>query len=135
MSAANYNFSIEQGTSFKISLVYKDENGTIVDLTNWCARLTWKTNTNITQIFTTENIDFGAYKFFITGEQGKIDFLLPASTTNSFVFSSAKYDLELQANYNHYNPDGGKYITRLLYGDISIIKRHSKADSVLECNP
>ncbi len=135
MSAANYNFSIEQGTSFKISLVYKDENGTIVDLTGWCARLTWKTNTNVTQVFTTENTDFSAYKFFITGPEGKIDLLLPASTTNELNFSSAKYDLELQANYNHYSPDGGKYITRLLYGDISIIKRHSKSDVVLECSP
>ena len=56
MAASKYDFSIEQGSSFKLSLVYKDDNNNPIDLTNWCARLIWKTNTNITQTFSTENI-------------------------------------------------------------------------------
>lgn len=132
MSAGNYDFSIEQGTSFRMSLVYKDGNGDPIDITDWCARLTWRTSSNVTQIFTTENTDLTAYKFEIVGSEGRINFLLPASTTNSFDFSSAKYDLELQANYNHYT-EGGKYTVRIVYGTVNIIKRNSKLEVPLEC--
>ena len=93
MAASKYDFSIEQGSSFTISLIYKDENGNPVDLTDWCARLTWKTNTNNTQIFSSLNNDYSVYKFIIEGVIGKITLQFPAVTTNSFVFNTAKYDL------------------------------------------
>ena len=44
MAAGKYDFFIEQGSSFQTSFVYKDKNKNPVDLTNWCARLVWKTN-------------------------------------------------------------------------------------------
>lgn len=47
MAASKYDFSIEQGTSFKLSLRYKDAAGVPIDLTGWCARLIWKTNGEI----------------------------------------------------------------------------------------
>ena len=133
MAASKYDFSIEQGSSFKISLVYKDDSGSPVDLTNWCARLTWKTNTNITQTFSTENLDYSVYKFVIEPLAGKLTLLMPAGTTNSFNFNNAKYDLELQSDDELYS-GGGKYIIRLLYGNINIIKRFSQSSSLLECN-
>jgi hypothetical protein len=134
MAASKYDFSIEQGSSFKLSLVYKDDSGNPVNLTNWCARLTWKTNTNITQTFSTENIDYSVYKFIIEPLIGKLTLLIPASTTNTLVFNTAKYDLELQSDDDLY-VGGGKYIIRLLYGNINIIKRFSQATSLLECDP
>jgi hypothetical protein len=133
MAASKYDFSIEQGSSFKLSLVYKDDNGNPVDLTDWCARLTWKTNTNITQTFSSENIDHSVYKFVIEPLLGKLSLLIPASTTNSFSFNTAKYDLELQSDDDLYS-GGGKYIIRLLYGNVNIIKRFSQSGSLLECN-
>lgn len=133
MAASKYDFSIEQGSSFKLSLVYKDDNGNPVDLTNWCARLTWKTNTNVTQTFSSENIDYSVYKFIIEPLLGKLTLLIPASTTNSFSFNTAKYDLELQSDDDLYS-GGGKYIIRLLYGNVNIVKRFSQSDSLLECN-
>ena len=45
MAASKYDFAIEQGSSFKLSIIYKDANGIAIDLTNYCARLVWKTNT------------------------------------------------------------------------------------------
>jgi len=134
MAASKYDFSIEQGSSFKLSLVYKDDNGNPIDLTNWCARLTWKTNTNLTQTFSTENIDYSVYKFSIEPLIGKITLMIPASTTNSFTFNAAKYDLELQSDDNLYI-GGGKYIIRLIYGTINIVKRFSQSSSLLECEP
>jgi len=134
MPASQYNFAIEQGSSFRMNLIYKDDNGNIINLTNWCARLTWVTNRNATQVFNTTNLDHSVYKFTITGNEGKISLLIPAETTNNFDFNTAKYDLELQSPDDLY-AGGGKYTTRILYGVISIDKRFSKSDSALDCIP
>ena len=132
MAASRYDFSIEQGSSFRMNLVYKDDNGNIINLTNWCARLTWITNKNVTQVFNSTNLDYNLYKFSIIGSEGKISLLIPSDTTNNFNFNTAKYDLELQSPDDLY-VGGGKYTTRLLYGVININKRFSKSDNSLDC--
>lgn len=132
MAASKYDFSIEQGTSFKLSLIYKDQNGNPVDLTNWCARLVWKTNTNISQTFSSTNIDISVYKFTIDPLAGKLTLMIPANTTNGFNFNTAKYDLELQSPDDLYS-GGGKYTTRLLFGTINIVKRFSQSAQILSC--
>lgn len=133
MSATQYDFNIEQGSSFRLSLVYKDANGNPMDLTNWCARLVWYTDKKSTQTFITTNVDYSIYKFTIDSAQGKLTLLMPPETTNNFTFDSAKYDLELQSDESLYSGSGNDVI-RLLYGNIKILKRYSKVDTVLECN-
>jgi hypothetical protein len=133
MAAGKYDFAIEQGTSFRLSLIYKDQSGNPVDLTGYCARLIWKTNTNTTQIFNSDNIDHSIYKFTIDDINGKLTLLLPASTTNSFAFNTAKYDLEIQSPDDLYQ-GGGKFTTRILYGAVTIVKRFSQSSTALECN-
>ena len=133
MAASKYDFTIEQGTSFKLSLVYKDSNGNPINLTNWCARLIWKTNTNTSQTFSSQNINFNLYKFTIDGSNGKLTLMIPASVTNQYVFTTAKYDLELQSPDDLYT-NGGKYTTRLLFGTVSISKRFSQSATQLECS-
>lgn len=132
MAAGKYDFVIEQGTSFKLAFIYRDSTGNPVDLTDWCARLIWKTSSGNTQIFTTSNIDLSVYKFYIDGPEGKVVLLLPANTTNNFTFSEAKYDLELQSPDDLYN-GGGKYTVRVLVGTIAISKRNSHSNTNLEC--
>jgi hypothetical protein len=132
MSATRYDFSIEQGTSFKLSLVYKDSNGNPIDLTDWCARLVWKTNKNVTQSFITTNTDYSVYKFTIEPLIGKLTLLIPPETTNLFNFAGARYDLELQSDYDLY-AGGGKNIIRLLYGNITLLRRYSSTSDLLEC--
>lgn len=133
MGASLYNFEIEQGSSFKMSLIYKDSAGAVIDLTGWCARLTWKTSANLTQTFDSSNTNKTSYDFNIEGSSGKINLLFPAGTTNGFDFNTAKYDLELQSDEDHYS-QGGKFVTRLLYGTVTIQKRYSKSSTALECN-
>lgn len=133
MAASKHDFTIEQGSSFKFAITYKDSNGDPINITDWCARLTWKTNKNIVQIFNSGNVDTSIYKFTIDGANGKLELLFPAATTNGFDFSTAKYDLELQSNNDHYT-GGGKYTIRLLFGTISIQERYSKSDTALGCN-
>ncbi|NDB60512.1 hypothetical protein EB001_19000 [bacterium] len=132
MAAAKYDFAIEQGTSFRLSLIYKNSEGNPVDLTGWCARLIWVTNNSTTQIFSSNNNDHNIYRFEIDEPNGKLTLLFPSTTTNSFSFTTAKYDLELQSPDDLYN-GGGKYTTRILYGIISIVKRFSQASSNIEC--
>jgi hypothetical protein len=131
MSAGKYDFSIEQGSSFTLSFIYKNENNNPVDLTGWCARLIWKTNTGTIETFSTETIN-ASYRFDIDEPNGKLVLQFPASVTNNFNFNSAKYDLELQSDDDLYN-NGGKYTTRILYGTITLIKRFSQTNTVLEC--
>ena len=133
MSATKYDFNIEQGSSFRLSLVYKDANGNPIDITNWCARLIWITNNNIQQTFISTNLDYTIYKFTIEGAAGKLTLLIPPSTTNGLSFETAKYDLELQSDDDIYT-GGGKNIIRLIYGTITVLKRYSKFNNILECN-
>jgi hypothetical protein len=133
MAASKYDFFIEQGTSFKFSLIYKDQDKNIIPLQGYCARIIWKTNLNQTQVFTTENIDNSVYKFSIDENNGKITLLIPASSTNNFNFGHAKYDLELQSPDDLYT-GGGKYTTRILFGTVTIVKRNSQTNEKLNCN-
>lgn len=133
MAASKYDFNIEQGTSVRLAIVYKDKDGNIVDLSNWCGRLIWTTNSGTTQIFTTENLDPSLYSFAIDGPNGKVTLLLPAAITNNFNFLTAKYDLELQSDDDLY-VGGGKQVTRILYGTVTLVKRNSKYNLGLECN-
>ena len=135
MAATQYDFKIEQGSSFRMSLIYKDSDGNPIDLTNYCARLVWKTNTNKTQSFTTENVDFTKYKFYIeSAVDGKLTLLFPANTTNAFDFTSAKYDLELQDKSSQLYTGGGAETFRILFGNINIVKRYSKSTELLDCD-
>lgn len=133
MAATKYDFNIEQGSSFRLSLVYKDANGDPIDLTNWCARLVWITDKNASQTFITTNLDYSVYKFSIDALLGKLSLMIPADTTNNFTFDTAKYDLELQSDDDFY-VGGGKNIIRILYGTITINKRYSKASTTLSCS-
>lgn len=140
MAAANYNFMIERGTSFRLSLIYKDSNENPINITNWCARLVMKTrylspskkNLSSTKTYVTTNIDHSLYKFYIDGPEGKLTLLLPANTTNNFDFDNAMYDLELQSDDDFYN-NGGSYTIRLLYGVITIKQRNSGSENILDC--
>lgn len=133
MAASKYDFDIEQGSSFTISIVYKDAEQNVVNLTDWCARLIWRTDDNKTQAFSTENLDNSQYKFFIDGPNGKLTLMIPSTTTNSFNFNSAKYDLELQSPNDLY-AGGGKYTARILFGVINLMKRNSRDPNKLDCN-
>lgn len=132
MSASRYDFNIEQGSSFTLSITYKDSNGSVVDITDYCARLTWKTNNGTTQTFSTTDNNLSQYSFTIDGPNGLIKFMMPSDITNTLSFKTAKYDLELQSDTDLYT-GGGKETIRILYGVISIIQRFSQSSNALDC--
>lgn len=133
MSATLYDFNIEKGTSFSLSIVYKDENGFVIDLTGYCARLVWKTNSGDSQIFITTNTNYNDYKFSIDPTNGRILLQIPALVTNTYEFKSAKYDLEVESPLELY-PGGGNITNRVLFGTITIVPRNSQESTLLDCN-
>lgn len=134
MPASKYDFSIEQGTSFKLSLIYKNSEGNPINISSWCSRLVWTTDDGISQVFSTTNNDYSIYKFSINGPEGRLLLQLPANTTNRFIFSKAKYDLELESPEDMY-VGGGKEIIKLIYGTIKIVLRYSENNTLLDCQP
>lgn len=133
MPASQYPIYIEQGSSFRLSIIYKDSNGNIIDLSDYCARLTWKTTSGEIYSFSTTNTNYNDYKFTIDGINGQILLLIPINTTNSYNFTSAKYDLELQSPTDLYT-GGGKQTLRILYGTVTLLKRYSDTNSILDCS-
>lgn len=133
MAASKYDLSIEQGSSYRLSLTYKDDQDNIIPLTGYCARLVWKTNTGSIQSFYTTDSPNINYKFYIDEINGKITLLFSADFTNDIAFASAKYDLELKSPQDHYT-EGGKYTIRLLYGTVNITKRFSQTTDEMSCS-
>jgi hypothetical protein len=131
MAAAKYDFDIEQGSSFTISFTYKDSTNTVVNISNWCARIIMTTSDNQTITYSSGTTS-SSYKMSLDGPTGKITLLLPAITTNNFTFKTAKYDLELESDDVLYS-GGGNYTNRILYGVITIVKRISNNSTILDC--
>lgn len=131
MAAAKYDFDVEQGSSYNLTFIYKNNAGTVINITDWCARMLITTSDNQTITYTSGNSN-SDYQMSIDGVNGKITLMLPASTTNNFTFKTAKYDFELESNDIFYT-SGGQYTTRVLFGLITIIKRNSKNSTQMEC--
>ncbi len=122
MPAGTYNFTIEQGASFGLSLTYANSSGVPIDLSGFqCARMQWNANDGSIHQFTTSNTNNNLYLFeFGTPlSSGIINFKLPASITGGYDFNSATYDMELES-YAVFYSGGGPQVIRLLQGSITI---------------
>lgn len=128
MAAGTYNFPVEQGTSFGLSIQYSNASGIPIDLSSFSnARMQWNANNQTVYQFTTNNINSGLYLFEFASplSSGIINFKLPASTTAGFNFTSANYDLEIETISDFY-PGGGPQVIRLLEGTVTIIPEITK---------
>ena len=135
MPAAEYNFPIEKGAVFHISFEYKDSTGAIIDLTNWCARLSIESidaNQPVTTTTFVTQTTIPEYSFTTEPSTGKIVLQLPASTTQSFNFANAKYDLDLKAP-NELYPGSGPQIIKLLKGFIAVISSNVANPLPFDC--
>lgn len=112
MSAAKYNFEIEQGATFTKPLVWKSSTGAVVDLTGYTARMQIRETVGSTEILlelTTQN-----NRIAIVPLQGKVTLTIDASTTSQISWTKGVYDLELVSSNGT--------VTRLLRGNVSISK-------------
>jgi subtilisin-like proprotein convertase family protein len=126
MAAVNYNFSIEQGSDFEVNFQYNDSNGQSVNLgdTNTsCVVMQIIPNSGDTFGFSTKKI--GNTSLF-SNDKGLITLKISNALTQSFQFDNAIYDLDVLI---------GDKITRLVYGNIDIIKRQTPFPSCILSSP
>jgi hypothetical protein len=132
MSAPVYNFALDKGSIFYISFTYLDDTNEIINLTNWRGRFSFSpvdgslANTTISYFTGQSN---STYSLSINGDEGKIILKLPSSTTGSFDFSSALYDIDLKAPNELYD-GAGDYIAKLVKGTMTILSGNSLSPAI-----
>ena len=93
MTAAAYDFVIEQGATLDKTFVWKDSTGTVINLTGYTARMQIRQSVSSTafllELTTLNN------RIIITAGEGKIRLLVAAADTGAITWQRGKYDLEL----------------------------------------
>jgi hypothetical protein len=113
MVAAVRDIIVEQGATFSLQITsWKDENGTVIDLTGYTARLQMRTAYSSVDAFLTLTTENGG--IVLGGGSGSISISASAAATAAIKQSKGVYDLEMIA------PSG--FITRLIQGDVTISK-------------
>ena len=90
------NITILQGSDKTITLVLKDDDGVVINLTGYTAAMHVRTSPKSTTLLdelTTEN-----GRIVITPLSGKIELEFPHAVSSEYGFVKAVYDLELYIN-------------------------------------
>ena len=130
MAAGNYNFTIEQGTTFKRTFKYKDSNGNPIDLGSHDVfmdiRSSIDSSTTILDIrklnstkidgSSTNNTNFTITSASAGETANEINLTIDADTTASMSFDTAVYDIEIKDNTTP------PVVTRILQGKIKLSK-------------
>jgi hypothetical protein len=116
MSAPVYNTTIERGSTFQLTVTYKDASSTIVNLTGWTFRMQVRQAPTSNVILTSE----GGSPTIAIDETNKATGVLvfsvtPANTTaiSPSTLTTAYYDIEIQKTST------GE-VRRILQGKLSI---------------
>ena len=115
MSAGHYDFTIEQGTTFTLNLLYKDSAGDVIDLSNsYSVRMKIKESVGGTSFATGDSSDSsGTIQFTLGNASATNNIIATMSATNtaSLDFEDAVYDLELV---------NGSQVDRVLQGRVTL---------------
>lgn len=99
MAAPVYNTTIERGSTFQLTVTYKDASGSVVNLTGWTYRMQVRESSSGSLILTSE----GGSPTIAIDETNKATGVLvfsvtPANTTaiSPSTLTTAYYDIEIQ---------------------------------------
>lgn len=109
MSAGIYNDTLDQGATYNLVVVYKDDNDAPINLNGFSAYMQLRENFDSTTADLTLSTANGAIT--IDGALGKITIVATATQTAALTADYYLYDLELV---------NGPSITRLLQGQITV---------------
>ena len=112
MTAAAYNFVIEQGATLDKIFVWKDSTGTVIPLTGYTAKMQIRHTVGSSTILLDLSTLNG--RIILTASTGQIRLLVSATDTSAITWQRGKYDLELVSSTG--------VVTRLLYGDVEVSK-------------
>ena len=124
MAAGNYNFTIEQGSTFKRTFKYKDSNGDPIELKNHDVQMDIRSNIDSSDtVLEVREVDLTSLEtgFTVTSasleaKANEINLTIDADTTASMSFDTAVYDIEIVDNSTP------KVVTRILQGKIKLSK-------------
>ena len=108
MSAAIHNTIIDQGSDWKINLIYKDSAGDIIPLTGYTAALQLRTNYDAASASLSLSTGSG---ITITANQGLIAIRATAAQTGALAAGDYVYDLEVTVSGE---------VTRLIQGRATV---------------
>lgn len=108
MTAANYDFQIEQGATFKRVLELKDSSNVAINLTGYSAKMQIRQQVDSAVITELTNSSGLA----ITPLLGKIEINISATATLAYTFEFATYDLIITS--------AGGEVTRIIEGSITL---------------
>ena len=122
MAAGKYNFTIEQGTTVKLELAYKDASGSAIDLNGYSGRMQirpdYADNTKTSYIYLSSSLNADGTGLNFSGSNGlnppasgTIGLYISAASSSALNFDSALYDIEIES---------GSMVTRLLQGTIKL---------------
>lgn len=112
MAAGRYDITIEQGTTWTLTITWKDATGSPVDLTGYSARMQCRTSYEAPQALVELLSTGAAPRITIAPQTGQLTLVLEETATRPLPPGHAVYDLELVA------PGGN--VTRLLEGSVFI---------------
>jgi len=122
MAAGKYSFTVEQGSTTSFQVVYKDANGTPVNLSGYHARMQIREtkDSSIVICNLSSSLDADGTGLNLSGSagtlplsSGSIGIYISAASSSGFGFDTAYYDLELVT---------GGTVTRLLQGSVKLDK-------------
>ncbi len=105
--AGTYNFTLEQGTTFRRTITWRDQNNALINLTGASAKLQIRdrtTGATIKELTQASGLTLG-------GAAGTIIINISAADSSAWSFDSAKYDLEVTI---------ASEVTRLLSGVVTL---------------
>lgn len=108
MLAGRYDITVEQGSTFNLTLVYKDQRGYVIDLTGYTARMQMRSTAASSTVVLDLTIANG--RIAIDGATGRITLSIAAADTAG-LSGAGVYDLELV---------NGLIVQRILEGSYTI---------------
>ena len=129
MAAGKYSFTVQQGSTLRFRIDYKDSNNNAVDLTGYESRMIIRPDVASSTVIcslssVTTDVDGSGLNMtpVISGvtypkSSGSIEITISAASSSLFTFNEAVYDLEI---YSGSAP--GTYVDRILEGRVKLTK-------------
>jgi len=126
MAAGKYSFNIEQGSTVKFDVTYKDSSNDPIDLTGYQGRMQIKDAAGGTTTYLSlssslgpcgSGLNFSGSTGLLLPTSGTIGVIISSATSSLLSFNQASYDLEIASGSGDC-----AVVTRLIEGNIRLIK-------------
>ena len=126
MAAGKYSFNIEQGSTVKFDVAYKDSSDTPIDLTGYQGRMSFKDTAGGSTTYLTlssslgpcgSGLNFSGSTGLLPPTSGTIGVIISSATSSLLTFNEASYDLEIASGSGDC-----AVVTRLIEGRIKLVK-------------